>query len=88
MQTWEYKILYSWSKSTKKGELNLDWEWAIWEEVKGKTLKGFTKITEYLNKLGSDRWELIAVMLINWPCGETDAFQMFFKRPKRENERE
>lgn len=85
MQTWEYKILYAWSKEIKKGELKLDWEWRI--EVEGKTLKGFSQITKYMNELGSQGWELLTVMPINWVGGETNAFQMFLKRPmsKREN---
>ncbi len=84
MQTWEYKILYSWAKITRKGELNLDWNWEI--EAQGKTLKGFTHITEYMNELGSQGWELIAAIPINWAGGETWAFQMFFKRPMSKRE--
>jgi hypothetical protein len=87
MQTWEYKILYSWSEEAKKEELGLDWVWKIY--AKRKTFEDFSQITEYMNELGRQGWELIAVMPINWAGGETNAFQMFFKRPisKRGKER-
>jgi len=38
----------------------------------------------WLNKLGDEGWELVAVATISAPMGGKDQIQVFLKRPKEE----
>ncbi len=71
---WEYLIIYVYSETLGGGQ----WQWVV--NFGNRKYAHTSEIMQLMNELGRNGWELVSAMSINWSGGETNAFQMFFKR--------
>jgi len=70
----ENMMLYAYTETDEDD----DWYWAI--DHADQTYSGEDEITQLLNNLGKEGWEVAAAVPVNADGGETTGFQMFLKR--------
>lgn len=75
MTKWEYKIINVRSENYR---VDPNARSGVWPAPSGP---GDRSTSQYLNELGAEGWELVAITSVNFKTGATDNVAMVFKRP-------